>query len=136
MFLAPALLVMAIITFYRSSSRSGCRSPTTACANLRVNSPAPNMVGLENYQRILDNNIVPANFDFIRILVFNLFWAFSNVVLHVCWAWRSRWSSTSKGCASADLRRCSFLPVVIPPIIVARSGGTCSTLSTAPSTSC
>ena len=41
------------------------------------------LVGLDNYGRILDNNIVIPNFDFLRILVFNLWWALSNVVIHV-----------------------------------------------------
>ena len=56
LFLAPALLVMAIITFYPLVFQVWLSFTDYGLRNLRVNSPPPNMVGLENYQRILDNN--------------------------------------------------------------------------------
>src|SRR6476469_9073921 len=81
LFLLPALLVMAIITFYPLVFQVWMSFTDYGLKNLRFNAPAPNYVGFQNYQRILDNNIVIPNFDFLRILVFNLFWAFSNVVI-------------------------------------------------------
>src|SRR5258706_4229369 len=83
LFLLPALLVMAIITFYPLVFQIWMSFTDYGLTNLKAGSPAPNYVGLENYLRILDNNIVIPNFDFLRILVFNLFWAFTNVVIHV-----------------------------------------------------
>ena len=84
LFLLPALIVMALITFYPAGLPGldvvhllRARKPP------RRTRPAPPFVGLENFRRILDNNIVIPNFDFLRILVFNLFWALSNVVIHV-----------------------------------------------------
>jgi len=120
LFLAPALLVMAIITFYPLVFQVWLSFTDYGLRNLRVNSPPPNMVGLENYQRILDNNIVLPNFDFIRILVFNLFWAFSNVVLHVVLGVAIALVLNVEGLRFKRIYRALFiLPVVIPPIIVA-----------------
>ena len=82
--------------------------------------PAPNYVGLQNYGRILDNNIVIPNFDFLRILVFNLFWAFSNVVIHVVLGVMIALILNVKGLRFKRFYRAIYiLPVVIPPIIVA-----------------
>src|ERR1700675_296419 len=83
LFLLPALIVMAIITFYPLVFQIWMSFTNYGLANLRATAPPPDYVGLDNYGRILDNNIVIPNFDFLRILVFNLFWAFSNVVIHV-----------------------------------------------------
>src|SRR6478609_9331067 len=83
LFLLPALLVMAIITFYPLVFQIWMAFTDFQLKNLRPGSPGPNFVGLQNFTRILDNNIVIPNFDFLRILTFNLFWAFSNVIIHV-----------------------------------------------------
>jgi arabinogalactan oligomer/maltooligosaccharide transport system permease protein len=120
MFLAPALIVMAIITFYPLVFQVWLSFTDYGLRNLRVNSPPPNMVGLDNYARILDNNIVLPNFDFLRILVFNLFWAFSNVVLHVVLGVAIALVLNVEGLRFKRIYRALFiLPVVIPPIIVA-----------------
>ena len=44
---------------------------------------APNFVGLDNYVQIVQSQLNIPNFEFLRLLFFNLFWAFSNVVIHV-----------------------------------------------------
>ena len=120
LFLLPALLVMAIITFYPLVFQVWMSFTDYGLTNLRFNAPAPNYVGLQNYQRILDNNIVIPNFDFLRILVFNLFWAFSNVVIHVVLGVMIALVLNTKGLAFKRFYRAIYiLPVVIPPIIVA-----------------
>ena len=120
LFLLPALLVMAIITFYPLVFQVWMSFTDYGLANLRVNSPAPHYVGLENYLRILDNNIVIPNFDFLRILVFNLFWALSNVVLHVVLGVAIALILNVKGLRFKRFYRAIYiLPIVIPPIIIA-----------------
>ena len=120
LFLAPALLVMAVITFYPLVFQIWLSFTDYGLRNLRVNSPAPNIVGIDNYARILDNNIVLPNFDFLRVLVFNLFWAFSNVVLHVVLGVAVALVLNVEGLRFKRIYRALFiLPVVIPPIIVA-----------------
>jgi arabinogalactan oligomer / maltooligosaccharide transport system permease protein len=119
-FLLPALLVMAIITFYPLVFQVWMSFTDYGLTNLRFNAPAPNYVGLQNYGRILDNNIVIPNFDFLRILVFNLFWAFSNVVIHVVLGVMIALLLNVKGLRFRRFYRAIYiLPVVIPPIIVA-----------------
>ena len=121
LFLLPALLVMAIITFYPARlpgldvlHRLRAQEPAGRARRARTTS------GLENYGRILDNNIVIPNFDFLRILVFNLFWAFSNVVIHVVLGVAIALILNVKGLRFKRIYRAIYiLPVVIPPIIVA-----------------
>jgi arabinogalactan oligomer/maltooligosaccharide transport system permease protein len=120
LFLLPALLVMAIITFYPLVFQVYMSFTDYGLRNLSPTAPPPTIVGFDNYGRILDNNIVIPNFDFLRILVFNLWWALSNVVIHVI-----------LGVAIALLlnvpklrfrrfwRSLYILPVMVPPIIVA-----------------
>ncbi len=83
LFLLPALLLMVVVTFYPLVFQVWMSFTDYGLTNLRFDAPPPNVVGLDNYRRILDNNIVLPNFDFLRILVFNLFWALSNVIIHV-----------------------------------------------------
>src|SRR5260221_4186400 len=120
LFLFRALIVMAIITFYPLVFQIWMSFTNYGLANLRATAPAPDYVGLENYGRILDNNIVIPNFDFLRILIFNLFWAFSNVVIHVVLGVIVALILNTKGLLGKRLYRAIFiLPVVIPQIIVA-----------------
>src|SRR5258706_16292482 len=78
LFLLPALLVMAIITFYPLVFQIWMAFTDFQLKNLNPNKPGPALVGFDNFIRILNNNIVIPNFDFLRILTFNLFWALSN----------------------------------------------------------
>ena len=135
-FMLPALLVMAIITFYPLVFQVWMSFTDYGLKNLKPTAPPPNYVGFDNYIQILDNNIVLPNFDFLRILTFNLFWAFSNVVIHVILGVAIAICSTSRGSGSGPSTgpstscRSSFRRS-----LWRRSGGTCSTRSTGPSTS-
>lgn len=120
LFLLPAVLVMAIITFYPLVFQVWMSFTDYGLANLRFNAPPPNVVGLQNYQRIIDNNIVLPNFDFLRILVFNLFWALSNVIIHLVLGVAIALVLNVEGLKFRRFYRAIYiLPVVIPPIIVA-----------------
>jgi arabinogalactan oligomer/maltooligosaccharide transport system permease protein len=44
---------------------------------------APPFVGLENYVKILTNNLAIENYDFWRLLLFNIVWTLVNVFFHV-----------------------------------------------------
>jgi len=44
---------------------------------------APPFVGLENYIKILTNNLAIENYNFWRLLLFNVTWTVANVVFHV-----------------------------------------------------
>ena len=120
LFLLPALLVMAIITFYPLVFQIYIAFTDFQLKNLRPGAPGANIVGLQNFTRILDNNIVIPNFDFLRILTFNLFWAFSNVIIHVILGVAIALILNVDGLKFKRIWRAVYiLPIAIPPIIVA-----------------
>jgi arabinogalactan oligomer/maltooligosaccharide transport system permease protein len=120
LFLLPALLVMAVITFYPLAFQVWMSFTDFQLKNLRPGSAAPPFVGLDNFARILDNNIVLPNFDFLRILVFNLFWSFTNVIIHVVLGVIIALVLNIEGLKFKRIWRAVYiLPVAIPPIIVA-----------------
>jgi arabinogalactan oligomer / maltooligosaccharide transport system permease protein len=120
LFLLPALIVMAVITFYPLVFQVYMSFTDYGLRNLRANSAPPNVIGFTNYFRILDNNIVIPNFDFLRILVFNLWWAFSNVAIHVVLGVAIALLLNSQRLRFRKFWRSLYiLPVMVPPIIVA-----------------
>jgi arabinogalactan oligomer/maltooligosaccharide transport system permease protein len=120
LFLLPALLMMLVITFYPLIFQIWMSFTDYGLGNLRFNAPPPNVVGLQNYQRVLDSNILIVNFDFLRVLVFNLFWAFSNVVIHVVLGVAIALLLNVDGLWLKRIWRAIYIvPVAIPPIIVA-----------------
>jgi arabinogalactan oligomer / maltooligosaccharide transport system permease protein len=121
MYLIPAFAVMGIITFYPLLYQVWMSFTDFQTQNLRIGSAAPPWVWFANYIKILTNDIagIP-NYDFIRILAFNLFWAFSNVIIHVILGVAIALLLNQKGLKGRSIYRAIFvLPVVIPPIIVA-----------------
>jgi arabinogalactan oligomer/maltooligosaccharide transport system permease protein len=120
LFVLPALLVMTVITFYPLVFQVWMSFTDYGLKNLRFDAPLPNSVGLNNYVRILQNNIVLPNFDFLRILIFNLWWALSNVVIHVVLGVLIAVILNTDGLWLRRFYRAIYIiPVVIPPIIVA-----------------
>ena len=80
----------------------------------------PNFVGLDNYVRIATSKLQIPNFEFLRLVLFNLWWALSNVVLHVVFGVLVAILLNTKGLMFRGFYRALFiLPVVIPSIIVA-----------------
>jgi arabinogalactan oligomer/maltooligosaccharide transport system permease protein len=119
LFLLPALIVMAIITFYPLIFQIYIAFTDFQLKNLSGVRPA-NVVGFQNFTRILDNNIVIPNFDFLRVLTFNLFWAFTNVVAHVVIGVIIALVLNVEGLRFKRIWRAVYiLPIAIPPIIVA-----------------
>jgi arabinogalactan oligomer/maltooligosaccharide transport system permease protein len=122
LFLLPALLVMAIITFYPLVFQVWMAFTDFQLKNLRVTGPAPNYVGLQNFFDIFNGKLaaIVANFDFLRILTFNIVWAFVNVVVHVVLGVAIALVLNVQGLRFRRLWRAIYiLPVAVPPIIVA-----------------
>src|SRR5690348_3390305 len=81
-YLLPALAVLAVITLFPLLFQIWMSFTDYGLTNLDVNSPPPNFVGFDNYLQILQNSAflkaaIP-NFDFWRLLSFNLVWAVTN----------------------------------------------------------
>jgi arabinogalactan oligomer / maltooligosaccharide transport system permease protein len=120
-YLVPAFLVMAVITFYPLAFQVWMSFHDFGQINFRVRNPVPaEFIGFENYVRIATSKLQIPNFEFIRLVLFNLWWAFSNVVVHVVIGVLIAVLLNTKGLRFRGVYRALFiLPVVIPPIIVA-----------------
>jgi arabinogalactan oligomer/maltooligosaccharide transport system permease protein len=120
LYLAPALLIMAVITFYPLIFQTYISFTDFQVANIQPSAPPPGWVGISNYERILKGQLGIPNFDFLRIVLFNLWWALSNVVIHVVVGVGIAILLNVQGLRFKGFYRALFiLPVVIPPIIVA-----------------
>ena len=121
LYLVPAFIVMAIITFYPLVFQVWMSFYDFGQINFRVRNPVPpEFVGLDNYIRIATSRLQIPNFEFVRLVLFNLWWAFSNVVLHVILGVLVAVILNTKGLRFRGIYRALFiLPVVIPSIIVA-----------------
>ena len=120
LYILPAFLIMGIITFYPLLFQTYMSFTDYTLENLPPRGePAP-FVGLDNYVKILTGDLNIPNFNFWRTLAFNLWWAFSNVVIHVILGVLIAVLLNTKGLLFRKIYRALFiLPVVIPPIIVA-----------------
>lgn len=120
LYLTPAFLVMGIITFYPLLFQTYMSFTDFGLKNLRPGAdPAP-FVGLDNYINVLSSNLAIPNFNFIRLILFNIWWAFSNVVIHVILGVAIAILLNTQGLKFKRIWRAIYiLPVVIPPIIVA-----------------
>jgi arabinogalactan oligomer / maltooligosaccharide transport system permease protein len=121
LYLVPAFLVMAVITFYPLIFQVWMSFHDFGQINFRVRNPVPaEFVGLDNYIRIATSKLQIPNFEFVRLVLFNLFWAFSNVVVHIVIGVAVAVILNTQGLWGRGIYRALFiLPVVIPQIIVA-----------------
>ncbi|MBM4467211.1 MAG: sugar ABC transporter permease [Chloroflexi bacterium] len=120
LYLIPAFLVMGVITFYPMGFQLWMSFTNYGIQNLRFDAPLPDWVGLANYIRILTTNLGLSNFDFWRILGFNLFWTFSNVIIHIALGIVIAVALNTEGLWFKKIYRAIYiLPIVIPQIIVA-----------------
>jgi arabinogalactan oligomer/maltooligosaccharide transport system permease protein len=121
MYLIPAFLVMAVITFYPLLFQVWMSFHDFGQINFRVRNPVPaEFIGFENYIRIATSKLQIPNFEFLRLVLFNLWWAFSNVVVHIIIGVAVAVVLNTKGLRFRGIYRALFiLPVVIPQIIVA-----------------
>ena len=85
LYLVPAFLVMAIITFYPLFFQVWMSFHDFGQINFRVRNPVP--AGVHRPRQLRPDRHVASsqipNFEFVRLVLFNLWWALSNVVVHV-----------------------------------------------------
>jgi arabinogalactan oligomer/maltooligosaccharide transport system permease protein len=120
LYVLPAFLVMGIITFYPLLFQTWMSFTDYTLENLPPRGVPPAFVGLDNYVRVLTTDLNLPNYDFVRIITFNLWWAFSNVVIHVVLGVLIAVLLNRAGLRFRGFWRALYIvPVVIPPIIVA-----------------
>jgi arabinogalactan oligomer / maltooligosaccharide transport system permease protein len=126
-YLLPALIVMAVITFYPLFYQIWMSFTDYNIRSLNPNSAvyqAPAWIGVKNYLDILLPKgrlltLMP-NMHFWRLLYFNLFWTFSNVIFHVTLGILIAVLLNTKGLWLKGVYRAIFiLPMVIPSLVIA-----------------
>jgi arabinogalactan oligomer/maltooligosaccharide transport system permease protein len=111
---------MGVITYYPMVYQIWMSFTDYGLKNLRFDAPAPDFVGLSNYINILTNNLGLSYYDFARMLAFNLWWTFSNVIIHVTLGILIAVLLNRQGLWFRGIYRAIYiLPIVIPQIIVA-----------------
>lgn len=91
MYIAPAGLLMLVISFFPQLFQTWMSFTDFRIQNLRFNlfntatweQFAPDWVGMQNYIRILNSTLAIENYNFVRLLAFNIVWTFINVFFHV-----------------------------------------------------
>jgi arabinogalactan oligomer/maltooligosaccharide transport system permease protein len=121
-YLSPAILIMGVITFYPLIYQVWMSFTDYGIANIRWNSPPPSYVGFNNYLDIFTGKLAAklANFNFWKLLWFNLFWTFTNVIFHISIGIFIAVLLNQKGLWFKTLYRAIYvLPIVLPSLVVA-----------------
>jgi len=122
LYLVPAFAVMAVITFYPLIYQVIISFTDFQTKDLRFGlaSPELNYIGIKNYVDILTGGLPVQNFEFGRVLVFNFWWALTNVMVHVPAGILIAVLLNTQGLWLKRVYRAIYiLPVVVPPIVVA-----------------
>ena len=121
-YLVPALLVMGIITFYPLFYQVWMSFTDYNIKNLRFDAAPPNFVGIQNYVDIFQGELAKRipNFNFWRILAFNLVWTFVNVPIHVVLGVLIAVLLNVKGLWFKRVYRVIYiLPIILPTLVIA-----------------
>jgi arabinogalactan oligomer / maltooligosaccharide transport system permease protein len=122
LYLAPAFIIMAVITFYPLFYQVWMSLTDYGIKNLRFDAPLPNFVGFQNYSQIFTGELPVAipNFSFWNILAFNLLWTFTNVPIHVIIGVLIAVLLNVKGLWFKRVYRAIYiLPIVLPSLVIA-----------------
>jgi arabinogalactan oligomer/maltooligosaccharide transport system permease protein len=122
LYLVPAFSVMAVITFYPLIYQMIVSFTDFQTKDLRYGlaSPELNYIGFKNYIDILTGGLPVQNFEFFRVLIYNFWWAITNVMVHVPAGVVIAVLLNTQGLWLKKIYRAIYiLPVVIPPIVVA-----------------
>jgi len=121
LYLIPAFIVLGVITFYPLIYQViiSFTDFQTKDLLLGLNSPKLSYIGLQNYKDIIFGGLPVQNFEFLRVLVYNFWWAITNVMVHVPAGVLIAVLLNVKGVWFKKIYRAIYvLPVVIPPIVV------------------
>lgn len=118
LYIAPSAIIMAIITVGPLLFQFYMAFTDYAIKHLRKNNPS--FVGVDNFVQIATNQTFIENFDFWRILTFDLVWTFSNIFIHVITGIILALILNYKGLIAKKLYRALYMiPWVMPGLIVA-----------------
>src|SRR3990172_11104150 len=121
MYLLPAFLVMGVITFYPLIYQViiSFTDFQTKDLLLQLASPKLQHIGVQNYVDIITGGLPVQNFEFFRVLTYNIWWALTNVLVHVPAGVLIAVLLNTQGLWGKKIYRAIYvLPVVVPPIVV------------------
>ena len=121
-YLLPAFIVMGVITFYPLIYQVIISFTDFQTKDLlrQLASPELKFIGLQNYVDIIMGGLPVQNFEFFRVLTYNIWWAVTNVMVHVPAGVLIAVLLNTQGLWMKRIYRSVYvLPVVIPPIVVA-----------------
>ncbi|NJD60377.1 MAG: sugar ABC transporter permease [Anaerolineales bacterium] len=121
-YLAPAFIVMGIITFYPLVYQFIISFSDFQTKDLLygISSPKLSWIGIKNYIDIFTGGLPVQNFDFFRVLTYNFWWAITNVAVHVPAGILIAVLLNIHGIWFKRVYRAIYvLPIVIPPLVVA-----------------
>lgn len=121
-YLLPAFIVMGVITFYPLIYQVIISFTDFQTKDLfkQLASPELKYVGIQNYVQIVMGGLPVQNFEFFRVLTYNLWWAVTNVMVHVPAGILIAVLLNTQGLWMKRIYRAIYvLPMVIPPIVVA-----------------
>lgn len=122
LYLVPAFAVMAVITFYPLIYQVIISFSNFETKHLLRGLASPDLqwIGLDNYVKIITGGLPVQNFEFFRVLVYNLWWAVTNVLVHVPAGVLIAVLLNTQGLWGKGVYRALYiLPVVVPPLVVA-----------------
>ena len=121
-YLVPAFAVMTVITFYPLIYQVIISFTNFETKHLLNGLASPDLlfIGLKNYIDILTGSLPVQNFQFFRVLTYNLWWAITNVMVHVPAGVLIAVLLNEQGLWFKRVYRAAYiLPVVVPPLVVA-----------------
>ncbi|MEO8285431.1 MAG: sugar ABC transporter permease [Chloroflexota bacterium] len=117
LYILPSALIMLVITIYPLLFQVWMSFTNYGVKNLRTNNP--DFVGLNNYANVITGNLPITNYDFWRLLTFNIWWAISNVIFHVTIGVLVALVLNRKRLFGRRVYRAIFLiPWAMPPFVV------------------
>ena len=128
LYILPAALIMAVISFFPQFFQVWMSFTNFRIQNLRFNvfdsstweQFAPQWVGLQNYVRVITSQLALENYDFGRLLTFNITWTVVNVVFHVVLGVLIALALNSEGLIGRKVYRVFFIiPWALPGYITA-----------------
>jgi arabinogalactan oligomer/maltooligosaccharide transport system permease protein len=119
LYIAPAAIVMALITVTPILFQTYMAFTDYAVKHLNPKF-SPQFIGLDNFVQIATNQTAIENFNFWRILTFDLVWTFSNIAIHVTTGIVLALILNYKGLIAKKIYRALYMiPWVMPGLIVA-----------------
>lgn len=115
-YILPAFIIIALITFYPISYQIWMSFTNFQLKHLRLQNP--DLVAFQNYIQIFQSGLPVPNFSFARILVFNVFWTFVNVFLHTVLGILIALALNTEGLPGKRIYRSLFvIPWALPALI-------------------